>query len=1130
MLRIVNLKKDYQVAGEAVHALKGINVNFRKSEFVSILGPSGCGKTTLLNIIGGLDKYTSGNLLIEGKSTKKYSDGDWDTYRNHSIGFIFQSYHLIPHQSILQNVELALMLAGVSKKERRERAIEALDKVGLKDKIHNKPNQLSGGQAQRVAIARALINDPEIVLADEPTGALDSVTSVQIMELLKEISKDRLVIMVTHNPELAEKYSTRIVRLLDGEIVDDSMPYSKKEEIAERKKSKTKDTQEGEGGNAKEIKPKKNKGSKKQSAMSIGMAMGLSCKNLLSKRKRTAMVSVAGSIGIIGVSMVLAISAGVQGYINSMENDMLSGYPVSVTQSAYDFSSLMELSGGQKVDVSKVAQGDRVYVNSLLDTLGTFSTGFEKTNTITDEYLAYVNDIPKEYINLIQYGYDFKISNNIYTDFTVSDDLTSHLGYLNDIDGYENQFNMSVSAIRAMYSAVLTHVPEYATWGSMISTVSTFAEMPDNFDYVMSQYDVLAIDKDGQAVTSGYSEEELKEIFNSKESLIMVLNHNQMDDLTLAQYGYFKEDEFLEYAYSGIDENKGLENENGEEQESTLIGADGFEYNVFIGNSAKKFTYYPNDCIYNLVEYVSYMTDEELRNDENFGPIAEQIISARNTSDEALKAIINVIVQQSAPENASEDMLNAYKESLFNKLRLPAEGEVTEGYIANAYSTEYSFKDSTGVTKTLPAFSSKTSAYEKRVEMGVKLILQKKDSVSYGCLESGFYHTKALTDYVLEIEKDSEIVNYINENGDLDELPMYVDYYYVAQRTDDVFEEGKDYYIFSKGTKSSIETGGSMMQSLIGSMTGSASTQITAKLLGGDDMPTAVYIYPIDFELKNKVCDYLDNWNKLCTSQTVITYADGSVKKTVGIELGDGTIVNGGKVTLSDGTQILGGKVIMPDGYEFTSSSQNLPSGVTVKDGVITFANGVKAHNGVVTLTNGTQIATPTAILSDGTVIGGLGEKDKITYTDTVGLIINMVNTMIQMVTIALVAFTALSLVVSTVMIGIITYVSVVERVKEIGILRAVGARKKDIKRLFNSETFVIGLIAGIFGIAVTYLLSLVINIIVMSVAGIWGIAALPWWQAIIMVALSVGLTLISGLIPASAAAKKDPVVALRTE
>lgn len=1056
MLKLVDIKKDYVVAGGLVQALKGINLNFRRSEFVSILGPSGCGKTTLLNIIGGLDKYTSGDLVIEGKTTKSYNDGNWDTYRNHSVGFIFQSYHLIPHQTILQNVELALMIAGVSKQERRERAIAALDKVGLKDKLHNKPNQLSGGQAQRVAIARALINDPEIVLADEPTGALDSATSLQIMELLKEISRDKLVIMVTHNPELAEKYSTRIVRLLDGEMTHDSMPYSTEEEEAERL-----DRQSAEDGTNTEAeieeKPviKTNKGRKKQSAMSVGMAMGLSCKNLLSKRRRTAMVSVAGSIGIIGVSMVLAISAGVQGYITGMENDMLSGYPVSVTRSTYDFTSLMELSAnsGVKVDLKELAESKKVYVNSLLETLGTFSTGFEKTNNIDDNYVAYIEDMPEEYVNLIQYDYAFNISNNLYTDFKVSENLAGHINSATSgsADNYKNEYDMSVTAIRAMYASVLTHVPEYSTWGSMISTVETFSELPDNFDYVMSQYDVVAVDKDGNAVTEGYSEEELKTLFSSKDTLVMVLDNYKVDDLTLAQFGYFTEDEFLDYAYSGIDNGKDEDDKN--EPPAKLVGEDGFPYSFFIGNTAKKFTYYPNDCVYNKVTYRAKpnMTDEQIRMMIRIMPgdvsqtaqLAERIIAMRkldqqNGTDVNLKGTLRMMILAGSPE-ATPEQVEAQVMQYYELFKLPPLDSVTEGYVANAYSDAYTTTDADDNKIELPAFKDK-SGYDKRVDMGVKIILQKKESVSYGCLIPGFYYTNALTKYILDTEKDSEVVNYIGEKGDLKELPMYIDYYHVALEGDKEFVEGENYYIFTSGKESKIETGNNVMSDMIGSITGTAGAAgISAAQLGGDDTPIAIYIYPVDFEYKELITDYLDAWNNAC--------------------------LRGGTVTLSDGSTIT-----------------------------------------------------------------GLEEKNKITYADTVGMIIAMVNTMIQMITIALIAFTALSLVVSTVMIGIITYVSVVERVKEIGILRAVGARKKDIKRLFNAETFIIGLIAGIFGIAVTYLLSLFINILVQSLAGFWGIAALPWWQALIMIILSVALTLVSGLIPASAAAKKDPVVALRTE
>ncbi len=531
MLELINICKDYDAAGEKVHALKGISLKFRKSEFVSILGASGCGKTTLLNIIGGLDKYTSGDLVIEGVSTKQYKDGDWDTYRNHSIGFIFQSYHLIPHQTILQNVELALTIGGVSRKERRKRAVAALEKVGLAEKINARPNQLSGGQAQRVAIARALINDPEIVLADEPTGALDSKTSVQIMELLKEISKDRLVIMVTHNPELAELYSTRIINLFDGVVVGDSQPYDG-EDIVRLTPQELKEK-------------RKMKGKKKKASMSIGMAMSLSMKNLRSKSKRTVLVSFAGSIGIIGVSLVLAISSGVQAYIDDMENDMLSGYPLSVEQTALDYTSLMEMGGsmGDTVDITKL--DDKVYVDSLMETLSSLSKT-ATVNNITDAYVDYVNQLDESWYNAITYDYGFNIANNIYTSFYVTVDEANSKTYNPD---YASG-TLSITAIRQMYSSILETVEEYSSYSSLVGTIDSYAELPDNYEYIMSQYDVVAIeDGSGGVTTTGYTEEQIKEIFSSMDSLVLVIEDSAVDDMTLAQLGYFSQDEFLNYAY-----------------------------------------------------------------------------------------------------------------------------------------------------------------------------------------------------------------------------------------------------------------------------------------------------------------------------------------------------------------------------------------------------------------------------------------------------------------------------------------------------------------------------------------------------------------------------------------------------
>lgn len=953
MLELVNIKKDYEVAGGAVHALKGVSLKFRKSEFVSILGPSGCGKTTLLNIIGGLDHYTSGDLIIDGKSTKEYNDRDWDTYRNHSIGFIFQSYHLIPHQTVLQNVELALMIAGVSKRERRKRAEEALEKVGLKDRMHNLPNQLSGGQAQRVAIARALINDPEIVLADEPTGALDSKTSVQIMELLKEVARDRLVIMVTHNPDLARRYSTRIINLLDGVVIGDSMPCT---QTFAPKPELTKEEQE-------EL--RKKKGSKKLSSMPFSMAFSLSLKNLLSKRKRTAMVSVAGSIGIIGVSMVLAISSGVQAYINDMQNDMLSGNPVSITETAIDYTSLMSLSSASQVDVDITRLDDKVYINSLMETLGTFAQGFSTTNNIGEIYLSYVEALPREYYNVIQYDYGMDVANNIYTDFRVDANADTAA------DGVT-----SVTAIRGMYTQILSEQEEYADFAGTISTVATFDELPDNYQYILSQYDIVAAYDGNDIITDAslLTEEQLESIFSDKSTLVMVTSQDTISDLMMGQFGYLTQKEFLNYAFEAVDSD--MYDESVGLVGSGLNGDEGFDYSKFIGPESKTFTWYANDDIY---------------------------------------------------YNVGGTFI--YK-------------PYTQG---NFVQTEIN-----GSTVTMPLPDIDTSS-DSAVDLSVKLILQKKEEISYGCLETGFYHTRALTDYARQSALNSEIVQYINnsEQGYLNVLPYYINYVNFSDVNGDGVIDAIDYEANTGTASSAIYDSGSIMDMLLSGLTGSggggednAMLHVEAELLGGAEIPTSLYIYPVDFDSKTAITDYLDEWNNMCESSVEYTWTDS-------------------------------------DGVSNTTT---------------------------------------------------LGVADKITYTDTVGLIINMVNTMIDMITIALIAFTALSLVVSTVMIGIITYVSVVERIKEIGILRAVGARKKDIKRLFNAETFIIGLVAGLVGILITYILSFIVNIIVLFVAGIWGIAALPWWQALIMVALSVCLTLISGLIPAAAAAKKDPVVALRTE
>jgi ABC-type antimicrobial peptide transport system permease subunit len=567
---------------------------------------------------------------------------------------------------------------------------------------------------------------------------------------------------------------------------------------------------------------------------------------------------------------------------------------------------------------------------------------------------------------------------------------------------------MSVAAIRAMYASILTTVQGYEKWGSMISTVATFAEIPNNYDYIMSQYDVVAIDKDGQPVTDGYTSEEVKALFEAKDSLIMVLSHGKIDDLTLAQYGYLNEDEFIEYA------NFGAETDEENRGSYHLVGDDGFDFSMFIGG--KTFTYYPNDTVYAQTEVAAQPQYSKERMvallkqqnpsleiteamDGLMDTLFEYIEQFKSYSNESAYIEYLLKTQQQTYPAITDDVIKMVVDYMqYEEAYAKTQTEI--GYKAYAYSDEFTVED-----------KAKDS-----VDLGVKIILQKKDSVSYGCLDSGFYYTNALTNYILDNSENSEIVKYLNDGNSVSSVDYSYNYFYVANDAN-----GEAVYTKSVGT-GSISEKSKLLSTIISSVSGYGGDEISAGLFGGNRLPSSIYFYAVDFESKTAITNYLDAWNNEHETQ------------------------------------------------------------------------------------------------------------EQITYTDTVGLIINMINTMIQMITIALVAFTALSLVVSTVMIGIITYVSVVERVKEIGILRAVGARKKDIKRLFNAETFIIGLVAGVIGIAITYLLSLIINVIVLILAGVWGIAALPWWQALVMIGLSVFLTLISGLIPASAAAKKDPVVALRTE
>ncbi len=894
VLKLIDIKKDYKVADTVVNALKGVSISFRKNEFVSILGPSGCGKTTLLNIIGGLDHYTSGDLFINGRSTKEYKDRDWDIYRNHRIGFIFQSYNLIPHQTILGNVELALTIAGIGKEERTKRAKDALDRVGLSDQYYKHPNQLSGGQCQRVAIARALVNEPEILLADEPTGALDTKTSVQIMDLLKEIAKERLVIMVTHNPELANEYSNRIIKLLDGNVVEDSNPF-----LEESKEESTEVVNE-------------------KAKMSLWTAFKLSARNLRSKLKRTLMVCLAASIGIIGVSAVLAVSTGVKTFISDMQDDMLSGNPITISETSLDLNALMNSmpDSTKKEALEHSIEDGYINVNSLVEFLverGEVMEGMQITNDIKEEYIAYLDAMPKDYYIAMNKDYGLNLNNNLYTNINFA--------------GSEERLT-SISAITNIYTSLLKET-EFKDYASMVESISTsFSQSLDNTDYILSQYDIVS-DKDTSKIASAYDE------------IMIVLSENQeLNDILLAQLGYYTQEEFLNLVYRAVDS----------DAHDASLDKDKFSYEELMN---KTFIWYPNNTVYNIA-------------------------------------------------NMGNPMLDTY----------------------NPYAS---------------------SEWENGINLKVTAILKPKEDLNYGSLKSGFYYTPALTNKIIENSLQSDIVEFINKqiennsnatdsitsgtfavNEMMVKTGLYYNYNY--QISDDSEVKSATGFVGSQN----------MMASLMNSMNMPgmnipASYTLSLRELGGKDLPSVISIYPLSFENKDYVTDYLDAWNE------------------------NGDIVIGEKTYTAD-------------------------------------------------------------------------QRNQIKYTDAVELVINIMNSMIDIVTIALVAFTSLSLVVSTVMIAIIIYVSVIERIKEIGVIRSLGGRKKDVSHLFNAEAVIIGATSGIIGVGITYALAAIVNAIVSTSGVVSRIAILPVSYAIIIVLISTLLTSISGLIPARLAAKKDPVVALRSE
>lgn len=853
MLQLKKITKKYLAGDNQVEALKGIDISFRESEFVSILGQSGCGKTTLLNIVGGLDRYTTGDLIINGKSTKEFKDRDWDTYRNHSIGFVFQTYNLIPHQSVLSNVELALTLSGVSKSERRKRALDVLKKVGLEDQINKRPNQMSGGQMQRVAIARALINDPDILLADEPTGALDSETSVQIMEILKDIAKNKLVVMVTHNPDIADKYSTRIIRLLDGNVTSDSNPFN-----PDKEKNKYK----GLNGI-------------KKTYMSFKTALSLSLNNLMTKKGRTILTAVAGSIGIIGIALILSLSNGIQQYIKKVEEDTLSSYPITIEETSIDITSFMMSGKNEKKEDRDL---NKIYSNNILGDMVTSMTSQVTKNNLElfKKYLEEKQTNIKEYINSIQYSYNLNLQ-------------------LYNPDTSKEIIQVNPSTVMSKIGLETSNSPMTLMMGSQYDV---WTEMLDNRGLLKKQYDVL--------------EGRWPEKYN--EVVIVVNERNEISDYTLYALGIKDQNEV---------ENLLKRMMNGEkiEFESTS-----YEYKDLV------------NLKYKLVLNTDYYAKEsgiwiDKKNDSNY-----------------MKKVVD--------------------------------------------SAE---------------------------EIKVVGIIKPNEEAMIGDTSGGILYTKELTEYVINKINSSEIAKSQLSN---EKMNIFTGLEFSSSKEFDMstLTSEQQAYLATLSQEELAQVIANYMA------TYGATYESNLETLGIVDLnkPSAINIYPKDFESKEAIQDIINDYNE-------------EMKKA--------------------------GK-----------------------------------------------------------------EENSITYTDMVGLLMSGVTTIVNIISYVLIAFVSISLIVSSIMIGIITYISVLERTKEIGILRAIGASKKDISRVFNAETIIEGFAAGLFGIVFTLILNIPINIIIKNITGISHISILPLAGAIILIAISVLLTVIAGLIPSRMASKKDPVEALRTE
>ena len=1016
MLQLKNITKDYAVNSDlTVQALKGVSVDFRSNEFVSILGPSGCGKTTLLNIIGGLDQYTQGDLVIDGVSTKDYKDRDWDTYRNHSIGFVFQTYNLIPHQTVLKNVELALTLAGVSKAERRKRAEEALAKVGLGDQLHKRPNQMSGGQMQRVAIARALVNNPDIVLADEPTGALDTETGVQVMELLKEIANDRLVIMVTHNPELAEKYSTRIIRILDGLIVDDSKPLTDKEYKAE-KAAEEKKAQE----KAAEKSQKKNGGKKKRSSMSFWTAFKLSLNNLFTKKGRTILTSFAGSIGIIGIALILSVSQGMSSYINLVQEQTLTSYPLSIQSTAMDLTTLAASMMAEDGDYSN-REEDMVYQRSIVDKIASIIDATAHTKNDLKSFKEFLErEVADENSKLhgaiagLQYQYDLDLL--VYTKKHGTNEVQK-------ADPAELIQKVVARVLKGNASNVM---------GGYYSSMGTFT---------MNLWQEILPGLDGSTVNKLLYDQYTVEYGDwpkqANEVVLIMNDHNEISDIALYTLGLIG-DEYVDEIVSQFDENATSSSDK----------------------SAKKWSY-------------------------------EDIVGTE------CKVILNSsCYKQNKDTGEWEDWRK-------DALRL-----------ALLYEDAYPLKIS-GIIKPNPDATATmlngTIGYTYKLTEHIVNEAKNSDVVKAQKLEEN-KHTDILTGLPFETSKEAltsaQKTEIFKSNfqslSDAEKLTVYGQAWAVDNAA--AIEQGLDVMI--ERTPYDV-----LLNMIASMMPGTDADSLKGMLPEDEDEAKAVIVnqvkpYLLDWYTEQKIADEL---NRLQQAHAQDEDPIAGVKQEVEDYFRDKTELQFAAyydTTTKFSESTLEDNLVMMGCVDLST-----PSVINI------YASSFDAKDVIAD-----EIARYNSEIAED-------ESQQIKYTDFVALVMSAVTTIIDAVTYVLIAFVSISLIVSSIMIGVITLISVQERTKEIGILRAIGASKRDVSSMFNAETVIIGFVAGLFGVLVTYLLCIPINLILHALTGISTLNAyLPPLAALILVLISVGLTLISGFIPSRSAAKKDPVTALRTE